>query len=57
MVPSLLRSPTQVVPGAILVSGTSVEAATTYSLTGGAGNGAVGFKSSLITSVTDLPEK
>ena len=57
MVPSLLMSLTQVVPGAILVSGTSVEAATTYSLTGGAGNGAVGLISSFTTSVTDLPEK
>ena len=57
MVPSLLRSPTQVLPAAIFVSGTSVVAATTYSFTGGAGNGEVGFNSSLTTCVTDLPEK
>jgi hypothetical protein len=46
-----------VVPAAILVSGTSVVAATTYSFTGGAGNGAVGFNNSPTTCVTDLPEK
>ena len=57
MVPSLLISPTQVVPATMLLSGTSVVAATTYSLTGGAGNGAVGFKSSLTTCVIDFPEK